>query len=309
MAAEGGAMAEEIDPQSAREAVAWLTQLMSDEADGEDKDGWQRWLAASPENARAWQHISRFSSQFSLLNGEAAHRSLSTVANPQRRRLLRCAAGLGLIGAVGAGTLPWRSWQADYRTATGVQQRVTLSDGTDLLLNTQTAVNVRLPQLRLLQGEMLVASPRSGMPLQLSLPQGSVQAHNSRFSLRLRDDYSELAVYHGQLSVTPLDGRRITLNAGYGGRLNLSGFREVGRVSGEPGWQQGMLYADNMRLDDFIAELGRYRRGVIRCGQQVAGLRLSGAFPLADTDRIIASLPGTLPVQVSSLSKYFISIS
>ncbi|HEE0241380.1 TPA: DUF4880 domain-containing protein, partial [Serratia marcescens] len=79
-------MESDIDRQSAREAAAWLTQLMSEEASDADRENWRRWYQAKPENERAWRHIAAFSSRFSLLNGAAAQRSLSQLPNPQRRR-------------------------------------------------------------------------------------------------------------------------------------------------------------------------------------------------------------------------------
>lgn len=305
------ATAADIDQQSAREAVTWLTQLMSEDVSQQDKADWQQWLETSAENQRAWQHIATFSSRFSLLDGAAAQRSLSILPDRGRRRLLRSLVGVGVLGAsgLGAGALTWRPWLADYRTAVGEQRHLTLDDGTRLLLNTQTAVNVRPPQLDLLSGEMMVTTPNGGSSLVLQLPQGGLVAQG-RFSVRLWDSFSDIAVYSGNVSVHSLvSSQAVLIKAGYGGRLGAAGYGGEQRVSAEPGWQQGMILADKMRLDDFLAEVGRYRPGIVRCSPQVAGLRLSGAFPLNNTDGILASLPGTLPVQVSSVSKYFINIS
>jgi transmembrane sensor len=40
----------------------------------------------------------------------------------------------------------------------------------------------------------------------------------------------------------------------------------------------------------------------------VAGLRISGAFQLQDTDAVLAALPSTLPVQVRYRSAYWVTI-
>ncbi|MCH5770598.1 iron dicitrate transport regulator FecR, partial [Salmonella enterica] len=53
-------------------------------------------------------------------------------------------------------------------------------------------------------------------------------------------------------------------------------------------WLDGMLLADAMPLADFLAELGRYRPGVLRCSPDAASLRVVGAFPVADTDQVLA---------------------
>ena len=63
-----------------------------------------------------------------------------------------------------------------------------------------------------------------------------------------------------------------------------------------------------MPLGEFIAELDRYRLGVLRCDPRVAGLRLSGVFPVHDSDRILATLPSVLPVQVRARSRYWVLI-
>ena len=60
-----------------------------------------------------------------------------------------------------------------------------------------------------------------------------------------------------------------------------------------------MLVASDMTLADFVAELRRYRPGVISLAPEVARLQLSGVFPLADTDRILAALVQGLPVRVN----------
>jgi len=305
-----------LNEQSAREAAIWLTQLMSEEASQEDRENWQRWYQSRPENAQAWQQIGAFSSGFSLLNGMAAQQSLSRLDNPQRRRLLKSIAVIGLTGAggIGAGNSLWRPWLADYRTAIGEQKKVTLADGTQLMLNTQTAVNVTShddgQRVALLNGEMMVTSPQNAGLLRLRLPQGELAAHNGRFAVRLGDTQSDIAVYRGRLIAHPaVESQSVTVSAGYGLWLNERGYGALHRVPAEPVWLQGLIVADDMRLADFLAELGRYRRGYIRCRPEVANLRLSGVFPLNNTDRILDSLPDSLPVQINYLSKYFVSVS
>jgi transmembrane sensor len=63
-----------------------------------------------------------------------------------------------------------------------------------------------------------------------------------------------------------------------------------------------------VRLDDFLADIGRYRQGLLRCEPAVAGLRISGVFPLADTERILDMLASSLPVRVRSRSRYWVTL-
>jgi transmembrane sensor len=73
-------------------------------------------------------------------------------------------------------------------------------------------------------------------------------------------------------------------------------------------WSKGFFYARNMRLQDFLNELSRYRFGILRCDPAVADLRISGTFQINNTDQILSALPYTLPVSVRYQTAYWVSI-
>ena len=63
-------------------------------------------------------------------------------------------------------------------------------------------------------------------------------------------------------------------------------------------------------LADFIAELARYRKGFVRCDPAIADLRISGAFPISDTQRTLNMLVQTYPVLATGhLSGYWVTLS
>jgi transmembrane sensor len=63
-----------------------------------------------------------------------------------------------------------------------------------------------------------------------------------------------------------------------------------------------------MPLGDFVTELARYRSGHVACDPAVAGLRVSGTYPLADTDRVLAILGKSLPVAVEYRTCYWVRV-
>jgi transmembrane sensor len=69
-----------------------------------------------------------------------------------------------------------------------------------------------------------------------------------------------------------------------------------------------MLSVDDWRLGDFITQLGRYRPGVLRCAPQVQNLSISGAFRIDDTDTVLQNLGKSLPVKVTYLTRYWVSV-
>jgi transmembrane sensor len=81
-------------------------------------------------------------------------------------------------------------------------------------------------------------------------------------------------------------------------------------VSATLAWTGGMLLADEMRLADFVRELERYRRGVLRLDPALENLRVSGAFPVADTEQVLRMLATTYPLQVDTfIPGYWVSLS
>lgn len=63
-----------------------------------------------------------------------------------------------------------------------------------------------------------------------------------------------------------------------------------------------------MRLADFLTELARHRPGRIDCDPAVAEQRVSGSYPLVDTDRILEILQSTLPVRVLYFTRYWVRV-
>ncbi|MNJ65789.1 fec operon regulator FecR [compost metagenome] len=78
--------------------------------------------------------------------------------------------------------------------------------------------------------------------------------------------------------------------------------------AGHQAWSRGILLADNLRLVDFLAELARYRHGYLGCDPRIAELRVVGAFPLADSDRVLDALAATLPVRVQRRMSWWVSL-
>jgi ferric-dicitrate binding protein FerR (iron transport regulator) len=63
-----------------------------------------------------------------------------------------------------------------------------------------------------------------------------------------------------------------------------------------------------MRLRDFLTEVGAYRHGYLGCADDIADLRLSGVFRLEDTDKLLAVVTQTLPVQLRYRTRWWVSL-
>jgi transmembrane sensor len=79
--------------------------------------------------------------------------------------------------------------------------------------------------------------------------------------------------------------------------------------AGADAWTRGMLVVDNARLEDLVHELGRYRHGHLGVAPEIADLRITGSFPLHDTDKALSALLPTLPVQIEQHTPWWVTVA
>lgn len=299
------------DPALLSEAADWLIALRYGEMSERDTAAFARWRQQSPAHQQAWARAETMLGTFAQLPPQIGPRALRSLPRPGRRT------GLGLLGAMllapPAGWLAWRqlswhTWMADARTAIGEQRTLQLADGSQLTLNTASAVDLRFNRderrIRLLAGEILVltqADPApQHRPFLVQTPQGTARALGTRFSVRrLDDDTTRVAVFAHAVEVQTVGGASRRLRDGETVDFSAAGTGAVAAVEANAAaWTQGMLVAKNMRLADVLAELARYRAGALRCDPAVANLRLSGALSLRNTEASLATLARSLPLRI-----------
>ena len=304
------------------EAAEWLMRLSENDLSANERAEWERWKVSSPERDRAWARAQLLQSKLGGLPPALAMSALDRPSHPERRAALGKLALLLAVMPVGWGG--WKlaqsqQWTADYRTHVGERRELVLADGSRITLNTDTAIDVRFDsQQRLVQlreGEILVQTAAdAARPFLVSTRQGHMQALGTRFTVRELGSRTYLAVLEGAVKVVLAENRQgapLVVNAGQRTDFSAQTFGGVEVAERNVGaWAQGMLMADKMRLADFVAELARYRRGVVRCDPAIADLLVSGAFPVGDTQRALNMLVGTYPVVVRGhLSGYWVTLS
>ncbi|MCC7601207.1 FecR domain-containing protein [Janthinobacterium sp. FW305-129] len=321
------AQGQPIDLAVAMQAAEWLATLMSGETTPAEKTAWQQWRQAHPDHERAWKHIESVSGGLRELDAQASRQALAQrPASPLSRRgslqLLAWVSAIGLTGWFGArsGYAPEmaRAALADLSTGVGERRELTLPDGSRLHLNSGSAVNIRFTakqrMLQLVRGEVFIATAReTGMPYRPFLVEtahGHAQALGTRYAVRETEGSTLVAVEEGAVRLVPRHGHaNLVLQAGQGGGMTARSIVPAHAVSPDRwAWRQGLLLADAMPLRDFLHELSRYRHGWLGCDDAVAGLRISGVFPLADLDAVLLSLPDSLPVDVRLRTRYWVQV-
>lgn len=303
--------AQEFSPKVAEQAVHWLIELQGGALDSRQQLAMERWLQASEEHRRAWEHIQRVNQRLRGLSSPLAHAALQAPHSASRRRALKALLLLGVGGACGLALQqhnPLPPLLADYRSPVGQRRQMRLDDGTQLHLNTASAADVRFdPELRsihLLEGELLLNVASDTRPLRLLTGNGVLHLSSGRFNVRQLAEHSRVAVFQGQAT---LAGQ--ALAAGQQAQFNGLHWGATRALDANAGaWVDGMLVAAHTRLGDFIEDLGRYRRGQLNCDPAVADLLISGSYPLADSERILDLLEVALPVRVRRFTRYWVTV-
>jgi len=313
------------DAQVYGEAADWLVRLQGGPLSPRDMRELLAWRKLSRRHEEAWRRAEEVLGILRQVPPELGRQVLPKLAaGAQGRTRRRVLAALAGVGAVPAAWIVARSQEAqvilaDHASGVGEIRELSLPDGTRLVLNTRSAVDVRFDarerRLVLRAGEILVETAPDPAavkrPFLVETAHGQARALGTLYTVRQLDAATAVSVYDGQVALRRAGQAQpfTVLAPGQSLRFSADWRSPVG--SAEPAdlaWRRGMLVAKGMRLDALLAELGRYRRGLLYSTADAAPLRVSGAFPLHDTDAGLALLARTMPVRVVRRTPYWVAV-
>lgn len=326
------------------QAIAWLVQLRAQPSGVAQDPALQAridaWRAADGRHESVWSELMASEAQFQRLVAlpvapaqwqqplSALNRSRSR--RQSRRRWLGgvggVALGLGSVALAGlaarqAGLFDSLDGQR-YATGTGDQRRVTLGDGTQLALNTATAVQLQFDAdqrlITLERGEIFIDTGRDAIsprhrPFLVQTAQARLQALGTRFAVRQQAGVTRLSLLEGRVAVDTGQGTRTVIVPGETVEIDAGGNlrrQATAAAAMDPtAWLDGTLVARDMRLGEVVAEMARYRHGWLYCEDGVASLKVSGVFQLRDADAALESLAQALPVRIEQRTRFWVRVT
>ncbi|GKW31315.1 hypothetical protein PEC730217_00950 [Pectobacterium carotovorum subsp. carotovorum] len=218
-----------MDDPIAEEAIEWMVLLRSGEATQNDYDEYRRWRYENPLHERACQRIERTLGKFQPLLAALPHEPIrqALLAPSSRRKVLQY--GLGMVAVASLSSLllnqhyPLSPLLSDVKTATAQRQQVPLSDGSMLMLNARTAVDINVRpetpvrQVALHNGGIFAnIQPDTQRPFVIATGMGDIVALQANVNVRYESGGIHVGVLDNIAKITNHAGQSLRLHAGQG---------------------------------------------------------------------------------------------
>jgi len=326
----------EISEQK-QKAIDWLVKLRSDEMEDDELIEFADWLAQDHAHSEAFSEAEILFDQMALAAKPEVHiqsvpqrTTRQNTPNKNRKQtkffywmtpaLAVAALALLVINLF----LPQQirlldNWNSDFYTKTGEVREIQLSDGSRLMLNTNSAVSVdytdsnRAIVLHYGQVSFNVAKDKE-RPFVVDTDSLKIKALGTIFQV-YKDENDSVKVIVQEHAVDVSE----TLNDGLGTTLKVKTGQQLRYLSGHSllkpetvalvqatAWQQKKLIINDQPLGDLITELQRYRNGrVFFADDELKKLRITGVFSLENPDTVLKSICQVLNLEETRLAKWW----
>jgi len=307
-----------VTPEHHQTALIWLS-VLHDQPTVAEQMRFSRWLKADPAHVQAyaqaqvmWEMTEEPAAKLAGEDAVALDALLKAMDTPRpagrsRQPLMRWSAGLAiaaclvLMVSVGLGVQPQRwidDFGADYVSAPGQIRSVMLADGSQVILDADSAVAVHFTpgarHVELRRGAAFFQVTHTGEPFVVDGAEGETRVLGTQFEVRLQPGGAQVTVLSGRVGVKAnADEPQRILTAGQRVSYDLTHTRDPSVVDSENqlAWRQGWLNYYRTPLAQVIDDLSRYYPGrIVVLNDRLAAKTVSGSFPSKDPLAVLAAL-------------------
>lgn len=306
------------DNQVMDEAINWLSMQEGGRLSRQQHQHFMAWLnrdarhQAAFEQAKGLWHSVEVAETARLLAQETPVPAQQKKAHWKQAAVAACLlmgviwAGFGLISD------PLARFQADQMTAVGEQRWMELDDGSEVLLNTASALSVALDATQrhtvLHQGEAFFQVAKDAQrPFLVEAGPARVTVLGTAFTVRHLDEVTQVSVLEGRVAVQGSAGSVELLAADLAviaadGRIEV---KRQGARSQDFSWVHQRLIFEDVAFGDMIRDVQRYQSSRIWVlGDALSQARVTGNFSLQDPQRAIDGLAGIQQAEVYRVGRY-----
>jgi len=209
------------------------------------------------------------------------------------------------------------AWHAEYHTAVGEQQSISLADASTVYLNSGSAIDPDYSpeqrRIKLVAGEAeFVVSKDKSRPFIVVADGQEIKALGTDFIVKIQPQGISVTVIESSVQVSQPDLNTIIPVVLYPGQRidSITGQSpspiSTVELSRANSWRFNRLIFESETLDNVIAEINRYRKGHIFLGRRsLANYRVSGVFNISELDKLLTVINKTLPVKSIALGERY----
>lgn len=304
-----------LDP-IAQKAVAWMVQIHSGELTELERQEFETWRAADVRHDQACRRLEQTLGVIPQMGTAPALRSALQKSN--RRQFLGNALALSVMAYAGGWlynrNTPITGFFSDLSTGTAQRQTTTLSDGSVLILNARSIVDIdagpNQRRIDLLKGQIHVAVSKSSSPLLINTGAGQIRVESGKLVVSSRPGGIRVAALSASATLLNRDSSKMQLSPGTGAMMTAISLSPLKiNPAAEVAWINGFIEIDDQPLSVLVDALRDYRTGVLRISPEASVIRISGLFPLDNSDFTLEALAQTFPVVVTRTTDYWVSIT
>lgn len=312
------------------DAAAWFARLRADDVSEAERSAFHVWLSGDAGHREAYERLEALWSDFGAhaerpeigtLSGTNAEPKSSRTVGRQRSEARRArrwvaAAALTLIALAGG----WAAWRAQppppqtYTTTVGQQRTLTLEDGSQVTMDTDTRLLVAFAKharrVKLERGRAFFHVAKDVERPFLVTANGSVvRAVGTRFDVYEHGNEVDVTLVQGRVVVTwhgsqpNAPAQETIMEAGQ--RLEMDKGRAQPILEAADAtataWLSGKLVFNDTPLPVAVAQFNRYNTDKIAIGDaKTAGLHVTGVFGSNDSLAFVDALRMTYSVDAKS---------
>ncbi len=307
-------------------AANWDARLRGSACSADDRLAFTDWLEQSAEHRAAYDQLQ---AAFDLLGDHVAHPRLRAMRDAGRlavrqsaRRRWERGAGVAAALALAIGAGLWGYGRTDegmiriaeagammqngqlYHAALAERSQVRLADGTEVMLDSESRMIVRLSEGRrditLLAGQARFSVAKDpDRPFVVRAGDRTVTALGTEFDVSLRRGRATVTLIEGRVEVAQ-DRATTIVFLSPNQQLAAGSTAEPRAVDVERalGWTEGRLYFDDEPLSSAIETMNRYSEAkIVLANPDLGDLRISGMFRTGNQTGFVGALQVTLPVE------------
>src|SRR6185312_1615567 len=277
------------------QASDWLARQEFGQLDEADMARFERWLAQSFHHRTAYWRMKALWQDSERLAALRSPMRQPRTATPKTRQWPKVAAALALVLTVGAGTwFATLDQQRSYSTVLGERKTITLSDGSEIDLNTKSALRIASSQREawLDEGEAYFQIVHdASRPFVVHAAGHRVLDLGTKFLVRESAKKLEVSLVEGRAQIDAADPsghqRPAILTPGdvaVATADSLSVTRKPAPVLADAlGWRRGVLIFHYVTLAEAVATFNRYNHEqLVITDPSIGRMTVLGTFPVND---------------------------